>query len=149
MNPKKAPLLLAAALLVGLGFRAEAAGPYQFNPITPCRVIDTRTGLGGFHGLMPDGPPGVKLTVKGACGVPFSAAAVAVNVTAADATAAGSLTLYPGTGTPPGTSTISFPTQVNRATSTVIGLVGGTLSVHNAQTAGTVNLVMDVSGFFQ
>jgi hypothetical protein len=71
-----------------------------------------------------------------------------VNVTIADAAAKGHLTLFPGTGTAPGTNTVSFNAGQNRANNVLVGLTGGVLSVTNAS-FGTVNLVFDVNGYFQ
>ncbi len=150
LNPAFAAIHTSDFEVVQLGWKPASPGSAaSFVPLAPCRAVDTRTATGPLGG-----PPLAAGAVRafnlaGACGVSSGATAVALNVTAADAFAPGALTLFPGTGTPPGTSTISFSAGVNRAGSTLSGLVGGTLSVHNAQAVGSVNLVVDVVGFFQ
>lgn len=87
----------------------------------------------------------------GACGVPSTATAVAVNLTVVQPAAPGHLVLYAGdAASPPLTSNISFSPGVTRATNAVVPLAldGGTVSVKNAS-AGSVHLVLDVNGYFQ
>jgi hypothetical protein len=86
--------------------------------------------------------------IAGHCGIPADAGAVSMNVTVADATSAGSLTMFFGAGAPPGTNTMSFSASNNRANDVILGLEGGTLSVRNAQASGTINLIVDVNGYF-
>ena len=151
LNPAFSAIHASDFEVVQLGWQPARRRPSRrrFHAVTPCRLVDTRTATGPLGG-----PPLAAGAVRafnlaGACGVSSGATAVALNVTAADASAPGALTLFPGTGTPPGTRTISFPAGVNRAVSTLSGLVEGTVSVHNAQAVGSVNLVVDVVGFFQ
>lgn len=63
----------------------------------------------------------------------------------------GHLTVYSGhEASPPPTSTINFPPGVNRAGNAVVRLAtyGGTINVKNGS-AGAVDLVLDVNGYFQ
>jgi hypothetical protein len=152
---RNADLLAASLVIAGLaGATAEAAGPYQFVPITPCRVIDSRIGLGGYHGLMPDGPPGIKLTIKGACGVPFTASAVALNVTAADTNLQGWYALFPGDQAFSGISSINFIKGDFIANGAIVPLgAGSTLDLGVLSAFAGVgptggNLIVDVTGYF-
>jgi hypothetical protein len=70
-------------------------------------------------------------------------------VTVTGPTAAGELTLFPGEGAAPATTTISFAAGRTRANNAVLGLGEGTLSVRNRQEAGSVHVILDVSGFFR
>src|SRR5262245_62977031 len=70
-------ILTAGVFAACLGTAAEAAGPFQFHAITPCRVADTRSGFGG---ALTAGTPR-DFTVQGVCGVPSGAAAVVVDAT--------------------------------------------------------------------
>ena len=150
LNPAFASIHGGDFEVVQLGWQPAGPGaPSSFVPVPPCRAVDTRGPQGSLGGPALVAGTNRSFPLGGACGVPGGATAVALNVTAADASAAGSLTVYPGTGTPPATNTLSFPAGVNRAATTLVGLAGGILSVHNGQTTGTVNLVMDVTGFFQ
>jgi Tol biopolymer transport system component len=114
--------------------------------VTPCRVLDTRSGPALASGV----PRQVAFS---SCGVPATAKAVAVNVTVVQPTGNGNLTLYPGDLEPTGTSTINFPAGVTRANNAVLGLAldgTGTVAVLPFVTgAGTVHVLVDVSGYFE
>ena len=146
--------LLLIPLVIGLlGDRALAAGPYSYYPVQPCRVVDTRSGLGGFTGQLQNGA--VKnFTIKGAqpCLVPTSAAAVSFNVTVADAASGGWVALWPSSSSYPGVSTLNFNTAENIANGAIVPLASGTpdLSVV-AAFSGTsgVNLILDITGYFK
>ena len=84
-----------------------------------------------------------------ACGVPADAKALALNVTVTQPTSAGALTLYPGSGVAPITTTISFAAGKTRANNAVIGLANGILSVRNLQESGSAHVIVDVSGYFR
>ena len=125
-----------------------ATGPSAFRALPPTRVLDTRSGLGA-PATMP-GPGSVTvLTIAGVAGVSDTASAVALNVTATEATAAGFIQVYPtGGGTPGSTSNLN----VEQAGGTVANLVvvkvgaGGTVSLYTQTGA---HLVADVLGFFE
>lgn len=133
------------------GFLYTATGgTTRFYSTVPCRLLDTRGPVGAFGG-----PALSALSTRtfdvpaGACGIPSDAAGVSLNATIADATGPGSLTIYPGSGPAPGTNTISFRLGKNRANNVVIGLSGGLLSIRNLQPSGSVNLIVDVNGYFR
>jgi hypothetical protein len=148
-------LALAASLVIAgvFGATAEAAGPYLFVPLTPCRVIDTRSGLGGFMGLMPDGSS-VRFTVKGACGVPLSASAVALNITATDTNLGGWVALFPGDQAYQGISNINFGKGDFIANGAIVPLGAGSsldlaaLSAFAGVGPTGANLIVDVTGYF-
>jgi len=125
------------------------AEPLSFHTLIPCRIVDTRNATGPYGGPALSAGAARAFTIAERCGVPADASAVALNVTVTDATSAGSLTVYPGTGTVPGTSTISFAAGKTRANNTTIGLVDGVLSVFDAQATGTTHFIVDVSGYFR
>jgi hypothetical protein len=133
------------------GFLYTASGsPTRLNTITPCRLVDTRNPAGPFGGPALAASTTRSFTVSsGSCGVPADAAGIFLNVTVADATAAGSLRIFPGSGTPPATNTITFAPSKNRANNVTVGLVDGVLSVRNDQLSGTVNLIVDVNGYYR
>jgi hypothetical protein len=88
--------------------------------------------------------------LTGACGVPNSAVALAVNVTAATG-AAGSYTLYPGNQPNPGTTTLSFSAGQVRANNALVLLATdgtGGIDVRNNST-GTNHFILDINGYFQ
>lgn len=150
-------LVLTAGALLSTAYLAEAAGPYNFVPITPCRVIDTRAGfqpLGGFKGLLPDGAPGVKFTIKGRCGVPASAAAVALNMTATDTNLGGWVAMFPGNQLWSGISNINFVQGDFIANGAIVPLGPSltldlsAMSAYSGAGATGANLIADVTGYF-
>ena len=54
----------------------------------------------------------------------------------------------PRRGTAPGTNSVSYNPGQNRANNVLVGLTGGVLSVTNTST-GTVDLLLDVNGYYQ
>jgi hypothetical protein len=122
----------------------------RFHPLAPCRLLDTRNAAGPFGGpALSSGETRSYAVAQGACGVPADATALALNVTVAGPAVAGSLTLYPGNGTAPETSTISFAPRRTRANNSMMGLAGGALSVTGRQASGSVHVIVDVSGYFR
>jgi photosystem II stability/assembly factor-like uncharacterized protein len=119
--------------------------PYGFYTVAPCRVVDTRTSVGALEA-------GSKrpFEVAGRCGVPPTAKSVALNITAAEATAQGHLTLYE-TGIPtPNTISIAYRPGQTRANNAIVGLDPlGRLTVRCNQPSGTVHFIVDVVGYFQ
>ncbi len=148
--------------LVGLSLlfseAALAGGPYSFFPLTPCRVVDTRDAVG------PQGGPALaansvrSFTIIGvnSCGIPATAKAAAMNVTAIQATDAGDLRIWPYQSPVPLASVINFSTAdfalANGAIIPLANISGIDISVQTDMpvgSTGTVNLVIDVTGYFQ
>ncbi len=85
-----------------LGFAtvpARAAGPFEYFPITPCRVFDTRTTGPQTNGMPLTNPGPYNFTIQGNCGVPIGAKAVTLNATVVSPSRPGDLRLYPAGGT--------------------------------------------------
>jgi hypothetical protein len=124
----------------------------QFHTVTPCRVLDTRGPNGPLGG--PALSPGQQRTfvvTGGPCALPASARAVSVNLTVVTPTAAGFLTLFPGGGSLPPTSTINYAPGQVRANNGVFRLAGdgsGRLTIANGS-AGTTQVLLDVNGYFE
>jgi hypothetical protein len=119
-----------------------------YNPISPVRVfgtlpIGTAIGAGATTAV----------TVAGALaadGVPASASAVVLNVTAAHATASSFLTVFPAGATMPTASNLNFGAQAplqaiaNRVT---VGVgTSGNIDIYNHY--GTVAVDVDVDGYY-
>jgi hypothetical protein len=118
-----------------------------FFTLTPCRLFDTRQPQNG-----PALAPGVVRTVTahGACGIPATARALAVNVTAVAPTGAGNLTLYSGVGSMPLASTLSFAPGITRSNNAIVLVrADGSLALQSASGSGTVHVTIDVSGYFE
>ncbi len=126
---------------------AAAAADGLYNPLVPARVLDTRNGTGRF--TTPVGPAGtIDVQVAGRGGVPASgAAAVVLNVTAANPTARGFLTVFPTGDAQPLASNLNFGPGQTVPNRVIVKLgTGGQVSVYNL--AGMVDVVMDVGGWF-
>ena len=129
----------------------SAPSPSLFHTVTPCRLLDTRASGGVLIG----GPAlqaGAtrEMRVAGNCGVPATARAVSLNVTATEANASGNVRLQPGGGASP-SSAINYGPGQTRANNVVVALSSaGDLAALASQAAGTtVHLVIDVNGYFE
>ena len=122
----------------------------DFHTLTPCRIVDSRQAAGPLGG--PALPAGSTrdFPVGGICGVPGTAKAVTVNVTVANPTSVGYLTLYPAGSSLPGASTINFRSGAIRANNAILLLgVSGQVSVSNGMASGSTDFVLDVTGWFE
>jgi hypothetical protein len=127
-----------------------APSPGRFFAVPPCRLLDTRRPGGSTLA----GGEVRTIQVAGACGIPAGAAALSANVTVTGATGRGSLRLGAGGTPPPTTSTVEFDRWRTRSNLVVLPLANaGTLTAQAVFTApggvGSVQLIVDVSGYFQ
>jgi len=129
------------------------SGGLNFYAVTPCRVIDTQSGVGGFMGFLPNGFPATTFSVKGNCGIPSDAIAVAVNAIAANTQNQGWFALYPGTGSWPGVSNVNFFAGDTIGNGALVPVSAGAndLNVLAAFAAGPSGayLQLDVTGYFK
>lgn len=112
-----------------------------FTPVTPNRLVDSRpaTPLTSAESRT--------IQVTGLAGVPTTATAVALNVTAVLPTAAGWMTVWPTGTTMPVASNLNFVAGQTVANSVIVQLgTGGAIDVFNS--AGTTHLVLDVTGYW-
>jgi IPT/TIG domain-containing protein len=121
----------------------------KFYTLTPCRAIDTRNPAGPRGGPALAAGSTRTFSLTGTCGIPANASALAVNVTVTQGGRAGLLTAYPAGSAMPLASLINYSAGQTRANNGVLPLGSGSLSVHCAQSAGTVHFILDVSGYFQ
>ena len=119
-----------------------------YNPLTPARIMDTRSGVG-----VPKAPVGpgqtVTLNVFGAGQVPASGvSAVVLNVTVTGPTAASYLTVYPADAPQrPTASNLNFSAKETVPNRVIVKVgAGGLVSFYNA--AGSVQVIADVGGWF-
>ncbi len=117
-----------------------------FNPLTPVRILDTRTGIGGITGPLTAGQS-VSLTVGGNNGVPAQASAVVMNATVTDTTAASFLTIWPEGATRPLASNLNWGPGVTIPNLVTVKLgTGAGISIFND--LGTVQVILDLAGFY-
>jgi hypothetical protein len=122
----------------------------SFHTVPPCRIADTRNANGPLGGPALVGGAIRDFPTAPVCGVPFSAKAVAVNVTVVLPTTDGYLTLYPAGTSLPLASTINFRTGIVRANNAVVPLgTAGQVSVFCGMASGSTDFVLDVTGYFE
>lgn len=121
--------------------------PGTFVALTPARVLDTRASIGA------PGPVGANRTaylgVDGVGGVPHGATAITANVTVTQPTSNGFITVYPAGGAKPTASNVNYApseTVPNLVTVKVGG--AGYVALANSS-AGTVQLIADVAGYYR
>ena len=124
--------------------------PRSFHSLAPCRLADTRDPAGPYGGPALAAGAERLFTVPGRCGVPVGAAAVSLNMTVTQPTDDGHLRLYPGGTIIPLVSSINYRAGQTRANNATLPLgVGGSVAVFCAQGAGSVQLILDVNGYYQ
>jgi hypothetical protein len=145
-------------LLLSHAARAAVAGPYSFFPLTPCRVVDTRGAVGPQGGPVLSANTVRNFAIIGVngCGVPTTAQAAAINITAIQATDNGDLRIFPYQSAVPLASVINFSTAdfalANGAIVPLADIGGLDISVQTDMapaSTGSVHLVIDVTGYFQ
>lgn len=124
--------------------------PRKLYTVSPCRAVDTRNAAG------PRGGPALlanatrTFPVAGFCGVPSTAKSVVANVTVVAPSSAGDLRIYPAGSAQPPTSAINFPAGAVRANLALVSLGGaGDLAVFAELPSGSVDFVLDVTGYFE
>lgn len=121
--------------------------PWQFVPMTPCRLVDTRppSGSGPIQGGTAESFP---LPQEGSCGsnIPSNAAAYSLNVTAVPHGKLGYLTIWP-TGQPqPTASLMNSPDGRTKANAAIVA--AGTNQAVSIYVSDTSDVVLDINGYF-
>jgi hypothetical protein len=130
---------------------APTMAPY--TPVAPFRVCDTRPAGPGVTanqcdavGQGPIQPGQSRLVNVTRGGVPSTATAIVVNLTAIAPTQGTKLTVFPGGGSLPGTSNINPQAGQVRAVLVEVGIgTSGNIAVNNVN--GTINVALDVEGY--
>jgi glucose/arabinose dehydrogenase len=114
----------------------------DFYVVTPCRLVDTRGGTALAGGTR-------TFALTGACGIPVTASALAVNLTVITPTANGYLSFYPSGWPQPVASTINVRSGRTRANNSILALgTNGDVTVFTSLGGGSAHLVIDVVGYF-
>jgi hypothetical protein len=121
-----------------------------FFTLAPCRLLDTRDPDGPLGGPVMSAGASRVFDVRGTCGIPATATAITVNVTATGATGPGHFRFWATDETMPVSSTVNFTAGVTRANNAVLRLgASGRFSAFCSMPAGTAHLVVDVAGYFE
>jgi hypothetical protein len=129
-----------------------AGGASVYEPTTPRRLLDTRSGTGGVPAQPLDAGQSIDLTVTGgARSVPDTATAVVLTVTAVNATNSTDIRVYPTpadpSAAPPQISNINLsPRQT--VPNLVIAKVGAGGKLRLRNSGGQVDLVADLAGWY-
>ena len=121
-----------------------------YHPLTPVRVLDTRTATGGHQGAL--GPGGTltltpnELAISGGIPSGVQASAVVMNVTATDVTAIDYLTVYPAGATRPVVSNLNMYPGNTIANLVTVTVSAGGVTFYNA--AGSSDVVADLAGYY-
>jgi hypothetical protein len=122
----------------------------DFYTITPCRVADTRDSPGPFGGPALSPETDRLFTVAGSCGIPTDASAVAFNFTVTQPESSGNLQIFPGTTPLPIPPAIYYSAGQTRAKNAVLALDAvGRIGTHVTQSSGTVDFIIDATGYFR
>lgn len=136
----------------GGGFCSMALSqPTSFFTVPPCRLVDTRNPAGPRGGPALQASQTRVFALAGTCAVPAAAKALAVNVTVTSPASSGFLTLFAADQQPQGTSNINYAAGQTLANNAVLRLSGegsGSLAAF-AGTAGNVDFILDVVGYFE
>ncbi|NUS12935.1 MAG: hypothetical protein HOY69_16300 [Streptomyces sp.] len=139
---------LSSTPVAGSSACATANPGSTFRATAPTRVLDTRNAI-GVSTRTPVAHGGtLRLTLPADKPVPAGATAVVLNVTATQPTAAGVLTVYPDGKPRPTSSNLNWTAGETIPNQVVVPLgAGGTLDLYD-NSAGTVHLVADVTGYY-
>jgi N-acetylneuraminic acid mutarotase len=121
----------------------------RFHTVPPCRLVDTRTTDGPALS-----PANLRLFgVIDRCGIVTTAKAVVANLTVVGATGGGFLQTWSADQPQPGTSVINFSPGQTRANNAILQLSADGLGMIAVRPVvlggGTVDLIIDVSGYFE
>lgn len=124
-----------------------SSAPFQFIPLTPCRVADTRHPNGPFGGPPISGHTSRSFAIPASgCGVPATAAAYSLNVTVVPNGPLGYLTIWPTGQDQPVVSTLNSPDGRFKADAAIVPAgASGAVSVY---VTDTTNVILDINGYF-
>lgn len=129
---------------------APPSAPASFFTVSPCRVADTRNPAGPLGGPAMSANSDRTFPLAGQCGIPLTAKALSINLTITQPAALGTLRLYPGGSGASNASAMNYRAGQTRANNAVALLgVGGGLGVRCDQLSGTVQVIIDVNGYFE
>jgi spore germination protein YaaH len=128
-------------------YTADATG-VRFVPVTPARLLDTRSGNGLSGKLTASAPRSFPITNR--VSVPVAATAITGNLTVVNETSGWAIYAGPTAQAKSATSNFNFVRGDTRANGLTVALsTGGGLSVtYLSSGRNTTDLVMDVTGYF-
>jgi N-acetylneuraminic acid mutarotase len=120
---------------------------YQFVPVTPCRIADTRNATGPFGGPAILGGTSRSFNIpQSSCGIPSNAAAYSLNATVVPGKILNYLTLWPTGQTQPYVSTLNSPDGRVKANAAIVP--AGTNGAVSVFVSDMANVILDIDGYF-
>lgn len=151
----------AVALVAGQPVTTNALGNLTadlvYTPLTPCRIIDTRSPTPAILGPNNGRQFGIVSTDYSAqggqaasCGVPANVSAVAINVVSTGQTGFGNLKIVETMGGLPSASFLNYQPGVNLANAGIskVALVSSTQGLYIHSTNSASHAVVDIMGYF-
>ncbi|TPW16527.1 MAG: hypothetical protein FD127_52 [Acidimicrobiaceae bacterium] len=134
------------------GWFGDASQPAKldglFQPLAPTRILDTRSAIGVATTTAVAPGSAIDLAVTGHDGVPTTGVTAAVlNVTAAEATAPGFITVWPNGATRPATSSLNVTATGQNIANMVSVTLSSTGSI-SLFTQGGTDIVGDIAGYY-
>jgi hypothetical protein len=136
------------------GYFAPPTAPQAlaFYTMTPCRVVDTRTGF-GFTGAF--GPPSLVAATprsfpmqQSSCGIPSTAQVYSVRMTVVPPGPVGYLTTWPEGQTQPNVSTLNAPDGGVVGNQAFVPAGSDAYGSIDTYASANTNLLVDINGYF-
>lgn len=119
----------------------------EFHPISPVRLMDSRSGLGTRKAKLNAGETRT-LQIRGVKGIGHHAVAATLNITAVGAESVGHIRVYPADTGLPNTSFVNFKAGQAIANAGHIGLSSdGKIKLYNGS-KNPVHVIVDASGYY-
>jgi hypothetical protein len=112
--------------------------------VTPARLLDTRSGIGGWSGRL-GAAQSIDLAVAGRSGIPTTAHSAVFNVTVTQSVNGGYLTVYPCGSPVPVASNVNFNAGETRANQVTVDLGTGGKACFYTNTP--TNVIADLTGY--
>lgn len=126
--------------------------PTALSLLNPCRLVDTRSATAFLGGPAVTARVPRVFPVGDACGIPWTARALAANVTVAGATADGLLRIHASDIGAPEASVINFRAGQTRANNATVALgpdAEFTVRLETSSGTGEAHVIVDVVGWYE
>jgi hypothetical protein len=124
-----------------------SASGLQFYPLTPCRIADTRIAPGPLGGPSLVANVGRSFPVQSSsCGIPATAKAYSLNITAVPHIGLGYLAVWPSGQAQPTASTLNADGGAVTANAAIVP--AGTSGAVSVFTSNNADVILDVNGYF-
>lgn len=121
----------------------QVVGPFQFYPVTPCRLIDTRQP--GQQPIQGGTTRNFLVSQLGGCGIPNSAAAYSLNVTISPHGHLNYITVWPEGEIRPNASLMNSSDGRIKANAAIVPSGNNAISIFSTD---TTDVILDANGYF-